>query len=122
MANIQPFKIEIPDTALERLKAKLSLAALPDEVSFSDDPKYGVPLKDIKRLVAYWKDSYDWRKHEAKLNELPHFTTKVGVDGFGELGIHFLHHRSGRPDAIPLLFCHGCWLPFYRLPVCIAGC
>ncbi|KAH6843475.1 Alpha/Beta hydrolase protein [Chaetomium sp. MPI-CAGE-AT-0009] len=107
MENIQPFKIEIPDTQLETLKRKLSLATFPDEVSFSDDPKYGTPLKDLKRLVAYWKGGYDWRKHEAILNELPHFTTTVKVDGFGDLGIHFLHQKSSRSDAIPLLFCHG---------------
>jgi len=108
MATIQPFKIEIPNAELEKLKTKLSLAAYPEEVSFSDDPKYGTPLNDIKRLVAYWKDGYDWRKHETRLNQLPHFTTTVEVDGFGELGIHFLHQKSSRPDAIPLLFCHGC--------------
>ncbi|KAK4041613.1 Alpha/Beta hydrolase protein [Parachaetomium inaequale] len=107
MANIQPFKIEVPNTELEKLKTKLSLATYPEEVSFSDDPKYGTPLSDIKGLVAYWKDGYDWRKHEARLNQLPHFTTTVDVDGFGKLGIHFLHQKSSRPDAIPLLFCHG---------------
>ena len=46
---------------------------------------------------------------EAKLNELPQFTTTVEVGGFGGLGIHFLHYKSSRPDALPLLFCHGCW-------------
>jgi hypothetical protein len=115
MANIQPFEIEIPDTQLDTLKRKLSLATFPDEVSFSNDPKYGTPLNDIKRLVAYWKDGYDWRKHEARLNQLPHFTTTVNVDGFGDLGIHFLHQKSTRTDAIPLLFCHGCELPFAYL-------
>ncbi|KAL2193381.1 Alpha/Beta hydrolase protein [Corynascus similis CBS 632.67] len=107
MAEIRPFKIDIPDGQLEKLRAKLSLATFPDEVSFSDDPKYGTPLKDIKRLVAYWKDGYNWRQHEAKLNQLPHFTSTVEVDGFEKLEIHFLHQKSSRPNAIPLLFCHG---------------
>lgn len=110
MANVQRFQIEIPGTELEKLKTKLSLATFPDEVSFSDESKYGTPLKDIKRLIAYWKDGYDWRKHEARLNQFPHFTTTIEVDGFGELDIHFLHQKSSRPDAIPLLFCHGCQL------------
>ncbi|EAQ85536.1 hypothetical protein CHGG_09550 [Chaetomium globosum CBS 148.51] len=121
MANIRPFQIEIPDTELEKLRTKLSLASFPDAVSFSDDSKYGTPLKDIRRLAAYWKDGYDWRKHEAKLNQLPHFTTTVEVDGFDELEIHFLHHKSSRPDAIPLLFCHGWpggfWEPIKMLPL-----
>ncbi|KAJ6779815.1 hypothetical protein PWT90_01507 [Aphanocladium album] len=61
----------------------------------------------IKRLAEYWKTGFDWRAQEAKLNELPHFTTHVQVEGFGELGMHFIHQRGKDDDSIPLLFCHG---------------
>ena len=63
---------------------------------------------DIKRLVSHWKNKFDWRKHEAKLNELPQFKTKVMVDGFEEVDMHFVHQKSDTPGAIPLLFVHGC--------------
>ena len=75
----QPFKISIQDDELDLLKAKLELAVLPDEL---DDAgwAYGVPLVDLKRLVAHWKTGYDWRKHERLLNEeLPQFTRDVDV-------------------------------------------
>ena len=52
--------------------------------------------------MAYWRDEYDWRAHEAQLNELPHFRT--GIDG---QSIHFIHARSQHPDAFPLLLTHG---------------
>ncbi|KAJ7064330.1 Alpha/Beta hydrolase protein [Mycena amicta] len=103
----QPFKISIQDDELDLLKAKLELAVLPDEL---DDAgwAYGVPLVDLKRLVAHWKTGYDWRKHERLLNEeLPQFTRDVDVDGFGSLNIHYVHIRSALPGAIPLLFVHG---------------
>lgn len=49
------------------------------------------------------------RAHEAKLNaSIPQFVTKVPVTDFGELNIHFVHSKSGKPGAVPLLFCHGC--------------
>jgi hypothetical protein len=46
---------------------------------------------DVKRLTKYWKNDFDWKKQEAKLNEHPQFKTKVEVDGFGEVDMHFIH-------------------------------
>ena len=63
---------------------------------------------DIKRLTAHWKNGFDWRQQEAKLNELPQFKTKVTVDGFDDVDMHFIHQKSGTAGAIPLLFVHGC--------------
>ncbi|KAF8258647.1 Alpha/Beta hydrolase protein [Lactarius quietus] len=54
-----------------------------------------------------WKDGYDWRTHERELNTLPMFTSIVAVEGFGELSVHYVHHRSTVEGAIPLLFVHG---------------
>jgi pimeloyl-ACP methyl ester carboxylesterase len=62
---------------------------------------------DIKRLTEYWSSKYDWRKQEEEMNKLLQFMTKIEVDGFGELDIHFLHQRSSSKNAIPLLFVHG---------------
>ena len=108
-STTEPFKIAVPDEALERLRAKLPLAPLPGPTDFSDDPNYGARLSDIERLVSYWRDQYDWRRAEADLNsKLLQFTTTVAVDGHGDLKIHFVHQKSEREDSIPLLFCHGC--------------
>lgn len=102
-----PFTINIPDDHLAALKQKLELTTFPDELEGAGWD-YGVPLADVKRLVAYWKDGFDWRKQEQKLNELPHFTRDVSVDGYGSLNIHYVHQKSEVKDAIPLLFVHGC--------------
>ena len=68
---------------------------------------YGAPLADVKRLANYWKDGFDWRAQEAKLNDLPNFHRPIRADGFPELDIHYVHQKSNSPDAIPLLFVHG---------------
>lgn len=114
MASITPYTIAVPDDELEKLAQKLSAASLPDEL---DDASwgYGVPLADIKRLVQYWKDGYDWRREESKINTLPNFRTAIEVDGFGSLDIHFVHQKSNVEKAIPLLFSHGCMLLCLRL-------
>lgn len=107
-SSIRPFQIAVPDSKLEELNAKLSLATFPDDLPMSESWDYGVPVSDLKRLVSRWKDGFDWRAEESKLNQLPHYTAPIVVDGFGELDIHFLHQKSERPGSIPLLFCHGC--------------
>ncbi|KAJ7493130.1 Alpha/Beta hydrolase protein [Mycena galericulata] len=102
-----PFKISIPDAALHRLRQKLELATLPDELEGAGW-EYGVPLADVQRLVSHWLNGYDWRHHEAQINaELPQFTRPIHVDGHGTLAIHYVHQRSEVPGAIPLLFVHG---------------
>ncbi|XP_044717720.1 alpha/beta hydrolase fold domain-containing protein [Hirsutella rhossiliensis] len=106
-SQVEPFRIEVPDSAIQRLKEKLAASTFADEVDFSDDWNYGAPLADVKRLAAYWRQGFDWRAHEAKLNELPQFQTRVAVEGFGELNIYLVHKRSSQPGSIPLLFCHG---------------
>lgn len=61
----------------------------------------------LKSLVQYWRDEYDWRKFELHLNASHHFKSMISVSGFEDIDLHFLHHRSSRPDAIPLIFVHG---------------
>ncbi|KXN83139.1 Putative epoxide hydrolase [Leucoagaricus sp. SymC.cos] len=102
-----PFKIAVPDEEIASLKKKLELTRFPDEIEDAGRD-YGAPLKDIQRLTAYWKDGYDWRKHEAQLNEeLPQFTRDIEVEDFGTLNVHYIHKKSSLPSAIPLLFVHG---------------
>lgn len=102
------FRINIPDDKIAFLQRKLSLPGLPDELMVSGRD-CGVPFSDIQRLLARWKDGYDWRKHEQQLNdELPQFKKDIHVDGFGALGIHYIHKKSTVAGAIPLLFVHGC--------------
>ncbi|KAI0770429.1 alpha/beta-hydrolase [Fomes fomentarius] len=102
----QPFKLTVPDSDLELLHKKLELVRFPDELEDAGW-NYGAPLVDIKRLVAYWKDTFDWRKAEARINELPMFTRDIDITSFGTLNIHYIHQKSEVQNAIPLLFVHG---------------
>ncbi|CAG9985792.1 unnamed protein product [Clonostachys byssicola] len=107
MDEIIPYKIHVDESSMELLQKKLDIVTFPNEGAVSDNWAYGAPLCDIKRLVSRWRQGFDWRTQETKLNELPQFTTNVSVGGFGELNIHFIHKRSSQPGAIPLLFVHG---------------
>ena len=99
--TIRPFRIDIPQADLDDLRDRLARTRWPDELP-GVGWAYGVPLAYLKELAAYWRDGYNWRRHEARLNEFPQFTTTI--DG---AGVHFLHVRSPAPDALPLILTHG---------------
>jgi pimeloyl-ACP methyl ester carboxylesterase len=98
---VVPFKINVPDAVLADLKQRLSRTRLPGEITGSDWD-YGTNLAYLKELVAYWRDRFDWRAAETRLNRFDQFTTKV--DG---LDVHFIHQRSKHPNAFPLVITHG---------------
>ncbi|KAL1850097.1 hypothetical protein Plec18170_007195 [Paecilomyces lecythidis] len=105
--DMQPFTISIPQDRVDDLKTRLNLARFPDELDESNRD-LGTPLAEVKHLVTFWKDSFDWRKAESSLNkEFSHYITSIAVDGFQPLSIHFIHRRSTIQNAIPLLFVHG---------------
>ncbi len=73
----------------------------PDEVP-GESWRYGTDLAYMKELVAYWRDRYDWRVHEAALNRFRHFTVPLaGID------LHFIHEPGVGPSPMPLLLSHG---------------
>ena len=98
---IVPFTIKVPADVLSDLKVRLELTRFPDEIEGSGWD-YGASLAYMKELVAYWRDQYDWRTHEAQLNSFDQFTTVI--DG---LNVHFIHQRSPHPEAMPLISLQG---------------
>lgn len=107
--TIEPFVIDVPQSALDDLAARLAATRWPDELPGAGWSQ-GVPLPYLQDLAEYWRTSYDWRAQEAHLNRFPQFTTVI--DG---ATVHFLHIRStataSGPDAgtgaLPLLITHG---------------
>ncbi|GGR88335.1 microsomal epoxide hydrolase [Streptomyces aureoverticillatus] len=100
-AGIRPFRIDIPQDALDDLHDRLDRTRWPDELP-GVGWEYGIPRGYLKELAHYWRHTYDWRAAEARLNRWPQFTTTV--DG---ARLHFAHIRSPEPDATPLLMAHG---------------
>jgi pimeloyl-ACP methyl ester carboxylesterase len=108
----KPFKLRIADDALADLRERLGRTRFPDEPPQAPWST-GTSLGYLKELVGYWKDQFDWRAWEAKLNAFAQFT--VPVDG---IDLHFLHVPGRCERPIPLLLSHG-WpgsvFEFYKL-------
>ncbi len=110
MTNTPPksFTIDIPQSTLDDLQARLK------QTRWTSEPQdsgwdMGTSLAYMKDLVAYWQQSYDWRKQEAILNQFHHF--KAEVDG---VEVHFIHERGEGPNPTPIILTHGWPDSFYR--------
>jgi epoxide hydrolase len=98
---IKPFKVHIPDSALDDLRRRLSETKWPDQLP-GTTWEYGADISKVRDLANYWQKDYDWRAQEAQINRFDQFTTEI--DG---QTIYFIHERSPRTDAIPLMLIHG---------------
>ncbi|SCL59440.1 Pimeloyl-ACP methyl ester carboxylesterase [Micromonospora citrea] len=98
---IRPYRVEIPQAKLDDLADRLRRTLWPTDAA-GVDASYGVTSERVRALATYWLDRFDWRAVEARLNSHPQFVTEID----GEQ-IHFLHVRSSRADAVPLILTHG---------------
>lgn len=97
----RPFQLQVPDSVLADLRQRLADAKWPDQLP-GTSWEYGADIKKVRELTTYWQTQYNWRKHEARINQFHQYTTEI--DG---QQIHFIHERSTQPDAIPLMLIHG---------------
>ncbi|WP_327350531.1 epoxide hydrolase family protein [Streptomyces sp. NBC_01304] len=99
--TVQPFRIEVPQADLDDLQDRLARTRWSAALSGAGWER-GVPVDYLKELAEHWRVSFNWRQHEAQLNELPQFTTVI--DG---ATLHLAHIRSRHEQARPLLLLHG---------------
>jgi pimeloyl-ACP methyl ester carboxylesterase len=100
-SDIRPFRIDIPQAQLDDLDDRLARTRFTEELADAGQD-YGVPLAYVKPLYDYWRGGYDWRAWEGRLNSYPQFTTEI--DG---QNIHFIHVKSAKRKALPLILTHG---------------
>lgn len=98
---IEQFEVNIAQSELDDLNERIQKVRWPDEIENSDW-KYGTSLSYIKELADYWKNEFDWRTIEKKINSFPNFI--ANIDGNK---IHFLHIKSKNENAIPIIITHG---------------
>ena len=107
-SDVHAFEARATDADLDDLRRRLGMARLPEAETVRrdvPDPRrwdQGVPLADLVDVVEHWRTGYDWRSFEERLDRIGQFRTTID-----DLGIHFLHRRSPRADATPLIVTHG---------------
>jgi len=98
---LRPFAVSVPDADLSDLRTRLAATRWIEDI-FDGDWRFGAPLPFVRELCAYWRDGFDWRAMETRINREPQIKTEI--DG---LAVHTVHRRSAREDAIPIILLHG---------------
>lgn len=99
--RVEPFAIHVSDEVLTDLRLRLERTRWAQDFA-NDQWQYGTNGRYLGELLQYWRESYDWRRHERQMNELPHFRAVID-----EVPIHFVHVRGKGPKPIPLMLNHG---------------
>jgi pimeloyl-ACP methyl ester carboxylesterase len=99
--GMEKFRVDIPQPDLEDLAERLGKTRWPSVLPGAAWER-GVPVGYLRELAAYWREGFDWRAQEARLNSYPQYITDI--DG---QQVHFLHVESPEPHATPLLLIHG---------------
>ena len=99
----------MPDEALADLRERVARTRWPDEV-FGSGWDYGTNLHYLRELLAYWRDGFDWRAQEKRLNAFSHFLSDV--DG---LTLHFLREPGRGPNPTPIILVHGWPSTFFEM-------
>jgi pimeloyl-ACP methyl ester carboxylesterase len=97
----RPYTLRVPDDTLVDVRERLQRVRWPDEAPDAGW-SHGTSLAYMKELVAYWRERYDWRVHEARLNRWRQFTVPIGG-----IDLHFVHEPGVGPAPLPLLLSHG---------------
>jgi pimeloyl-ACP methyl ester carboxylesterase len=97
----EPFRVHVPDEVLDDLRARLLRTRWPDEIEGSGWA-YGTNLAYLRALVEHWRDGFDWRAQEARLNAFEQFRVPLaGID------LHYIHQPGVGPDPYPIVLAHG---------------
>jgi pimeloyl-ACP methyl ester carboxylesterase len=97
---VRPFRVEVAQPRLDDLERRLdAFRETPFPFAL---PALGVDPGQLRRLVAHWRERFDWRRVEAQLNQHQHVL--VEVDG---MDVHAVHVRGEGPDPLPVIINHG---------------
>ncbi|XP_035984529.1 epoxide hydrolase 1 [Fundulus heteroclitus] len=109
--TIHPFTVQTSDKEIEDLHERIDRTRFSDPLEDSGF-QYGFNSTYLKKVVSYWRNTFDWKQQVAVLNKYPHFKTKIeGLD------VHFIHVRPkhrGDQRVLPLMMVHGWPGSFYE--------
>lgn len=97
----QLFTLAITPEQLDDLDRRLRASRFPDTLA-ADSWDVGTSVNFLARLLDYWRNQFDWRLHEQRINRLPPFLAEIDGDQ-----IHFLHQRGIGPKPMPLIITYG---------------
>lgn len=101
---IRPWILSVPQDRLDWIARRVADAHIGYAPDGDADWKYGTDARYLAAFRDHWRDRYDWRAAEARINAIPQFEALIeGVP------IRFFHQRAtdGGGRGFPLILSHG---------------
>ena len=101
--------LQASEADLEDLRRRLRMTRWPR--TWPVDPwAAGTDISELKRLVDYWANDYDWPHWQRAINDLPSHFAMIGGHR-----VHYLQFDGERPDAIPIILTNGWPSTFFEM-------
>src|SRR5689334_4711579 len=97
----EAFRLTVPEANIADLRDRLSGTRFPDQAP-GPAWAYGTDVAWMRDLVGYWRDAFDWRAQEERLNAFPQYKVRLH-----DIDLHFLKVEGQGPAPMPLLLSHG---------------
>lgn len=108
VSDVQPisltegdFEISYDPNAIVLLKEKIRLTRYPDEVPGTSG-KYGLAMTQLKSLLDYWQEGFDFNAHQQRINQWDHKI--ANINGYK---LHYILNKSKKENAMPVVLLHG---------------
>lgn len=102
-----PFVVNVSDAEVDDLNLRLREVRWPNEPDGNELWDWGTNLTYMERLVQYWRDDFDWRAQEAKINRFPHFLAEVTGENGEDHHVHFIYEKGSGSNPQPIILTHG---------------
>jgi microsomal epoxide hydrolase len=99
--QLEAFKLAVPDTDIADLGERLRRTRFPDQAP-GPAWAYGTDVTWLRGLIDYWREKFDWRSQEARLNTFPQYKVRMH-----DIDLDFLCVEGHGPSPLPLLLSHG---------------
>ncbi|KAI9654591.1 MAG: hypothetical protein M1831_005352 [Alyxoria varia] len=111
-ATPKPFKVAVDEKFIELTELKAKLFRPSRDVRGVPNFEDGPDQRNMTAIRDHWVNNYNWQDVQADMNKrFRHFTTTThaaaGSNYTEPIPLHFIHHKTHRPKAIPILFLHG---------------
>ncbi len=108
LRSLKPFKVDFPQADVDSLFSRLRDARYPNEQILHDDVQSLQTMPTpawLKKVVnEFWLNDkeFSFKGMQDRLNRFDHYIGEIDW-----CKLHFVHKRSSRKDAIPIMLIHG---------------
>lgn len=106
--NLQKIAVHYEDSAVEDMISMLKSAPFPSQAPIDANSPWslGIEFDYLRSLKQKLETEWKWSRVEKEISKHDNYLVDY-TSGEDKLQVHFVHKKSTRSDAIPLMLLHG---------------